>query len=192
VLPSHLNSPGEKEGWIEIMCPDGNHTCFAKWREGTASAKPDNMSGHVREGSLGISQAVAHYLNANDPHSPVRWRLVDGNNVRPGKWLKEEEQSIVLTAIRDADAAKDGATNTSAEPFKLRALYLGLYLKINEAEHEEKSGDIKKTSQTFSEVLGELDAIQQMAPAWEQVLVAHRIEDVQAKLSELNSPKSGV
>ena len=65
--------------------------------------------------------------------------------------------------------------------------YLAAYTAINEAEHEEKSGDYQTSLATFLNVDQQLMAIQQAHPDWETALVDHRLDDCRTKIIELQS-----
>jgi hypothetical protein len=63
--------------------------------------------------------------------------------------------------------------------------YLEVYLKINEAEHFEKSSDIAGALKDFQECYDKLNAIHISNPDWETALVIHRLEDIRAMIIEL-------
>lgn len=67
--------------------------------------------------------------------------------------------------------------------------YLDIYLKINDAEHLEKQGDFKGALDDFKDCYTKLAKIHQIDPNWETALVVHRMQDCQAKITELQ-PKA--
>ena len=49
---------------------------------------------------LDVSPAVAEYLGIdNKDHVTTSWRFVDDEDVRPGPWLKLDEQAVIFTAL---------------------------------------------------------------------------------------------
>jgi hypothetical protein len=95
--------------WIEIKNRYGR-VCYAKWEavgpHGTGdaeyvfgTARPEGKTG------LGISPAVAKYLGVENS-GPCSWRFVDGKDVKPGMWLRYDEQSILLQALNAQAAQK--------------------------------------------------------------------------------------
>jgi hypothetical protein len=189
VLPTNVTLPNNTCGWIEIRCSGKNDTCFARLQNiGAAESQDDDKLSkqNLSKSVMGLSKALANYLRIDDQSSPIQWRFVENNNVRPGLWLKNEEQFIILTAIREKDSAKGGSSNPQTDLAKVRALYLQLYLKISEAEIYLRKADVKKAAEDLTNVLVQLKSIQKMAPSWEQVLVSKRIIDVRAQLLDIN------
>jgi hypothetical protein len=68
--------------------------------------------------------------------------------------------------------------------------YLSAYLKINEAENAEKDNDFAKALKAMEESYTALAKIHATDPDWEIALVVHRMEDLRAKIAELE-PKAG-
>jgi hypothetical protein len=180
VLPLNETPPSGEERWIKIIYSEDNHFCFARWQDA------DIALGHnLPNGGVLLSAGVADYLSIRDQHSQIRWRSVTDDEVPPGMWLKAEEQAVVLTAIRESDAAKRGSTNPSTELQKLRSTYLTMYLELNEGEQDAAHKDTKSEEAAFSKALALLQSLQQMEPTWEQVLVSKRIYDAEQKLAAL-------
>ena len=48
---------------------------------------------------LDVSPAVAEYLGLSDRNRMTSWRFVDDEDVRPGAWLKLDEQAVIYTAL---------------------------------------------------------------------------------------------
>jgi tetratricopeptide (TPR) repeat protein len=71
----------------------------------------------------------------------------------------------------------------------LQQRYLDIYLRINDAEHLEKQGDFKGALDDFKDCYTKLAKIHQTDPNWETALVVHRMQDCQAKITELQ-PKA--
>ncbi len=71
----------------------------------------------------------------------------------------------------------------------LQQRYLDIYLKINDAERLEKQGDFKGALDDFKDCYTKLAKIHQTDPNWETALVVHRMQDCQAKITELQ-PKA--
>src|SRR5450631_575649 len=71
----------------------------------------------------------------------------------------------------------------------LQQRYLDIYLKINDAEHLEKQGDYKGALEDFKDCYTKLAKINKSDPNWETALVVHRMQDCQAKITELQ-PKA--
>jgi len=71
----------------------------------------------------------------------------------------------------------------------LQQRYLDIYLKINDAEHLEKQGDFKGALDDFKDCYTKLAKIHQTDPNWEEALVVHRMQDCQAKITDLQ-PKA--
>ena len=72
-----------------------------------------------------------------------------------------------------------------AEP-TLPERYLDLYVKINQAEQLERRNDYKNALTAFEDCYQQLLTIRSTDPDWEAALVVHRIDDMKAKILELN------
>jgi hypothetical protein len=92
--------------WVEIKNAQGD-TCYAQWEDVGplrydhaeyvfGSERPDT---YTRAG-LDVSPAVAQYLNINERNRYTSWRFVDDEDVRPGQWLKLDEQAVLYTALQ--------------------------------------------------------------------------------------------
>lgn len=178
VLPMNETPPSGEEKWIEIKLLGDGRICYARWQDADIAPEHNLPNDGVR-----LSTEAANYLGIHDQNSPIRWRPVTDDEVPPGMWLKAEEQAVVLTAIRESDAAKSGSTNPPTELQKLRSAYLTMYLELNEGEQDERHQDTKGEESAFSKALSQLQSLQQMAPSWERVLVLKRIKDANDKLS---------
>ena len=62
-------------------------------RSGVRVAAPGSMS----------RLAVGAYLKLPSSNSMVSWRFVDDDDVRPGPWLKLDEQAVIFTALHQAN-----------------------------------------------------------------------------------------
>jgi hypothetical protein len=98
-----------KDRWIEIKNGRGDD-CFAQWEDVGPRATDEAAYVFGNEGpgqdnppGLCISPAVADYLRlTGDATTPVSWRFVDDQNVRPGAWLKLDEQAVIYRALHHA------------------------------------------------------------------------------------------
>ena len=71
--------------------------------------------------------------------------------------------------------------------------YLQIYLAMNEAESNERSGDFENALTRFEDCYCRLRAIHLARPRWEDVMVTSRLEDCRAKILELElTLKEGV
>ncbi len=96
-----------KDRWVEIKNAQGD-VCYAQW-EDVGPLRYDQAGyvfGNERPVGLGdnhagldVSPAVADYLNINDRNRLTSWRFVDDEDVRPGAWLKLDEQAVIYTAL---------------------------------------------------------------------------------------------
>jgi hypothetical protein len=96
-----------KDRWVEIRNAQGD-TCYAQW-EDVGPLRYDNAEyvfGNERPTGLGgdhagldVSPAVAEYLGLSDRNRYMSWRFVDEDEVRPGAWLKLDEQAVIFTAL---------------------------------------------------------------------------------------------
>ena len=112
-----------KDRWVEIKNGKGD-VCYAQWED----VGPLNYSdaeyvfGGERPTGLGdnhagldVSPAVAEYLNITDRNRLTSWRFVDAEDVRPGAWLKLDEQAVLYTALHQF---KNGRAPTSELPIQ--------------------------------------------------------------------------
>jgi hypothetical protein len=134
---------------------------------------------------LGLSKAAADYLGVTGPRASVQWRPVDDGNVAPGRWLQGEERSVLMTAIRESDAAKGGSAPAPTDLAKLRSHYLAMYVSLGEAENNQRKGHIQEAAAGFTNAQKEPQLIQTTAPSWERVLVMSRLVDVRLALTSL-------
>jgi hypothetical protein len=96
-----------KDRWVEIKNAKGD-VCYAQW-EDVGPLRYDHAEyvfGNERPTGLGddhagldVSPAVADYLNLNDHNRTMSWRFVDAEDVRPGAWLKLDEQAVIFKAL---------------------------------------------------------------------------------------------
>ncbi len=63
--------------------------------------------------------------------------------------------------------------------------YLDIYLKLNDSERLERSGDFRGALEGFEDCYNRLHKIHQQNPDWERVLVTSRMDDCRAKIAEL-------
>jgi len=102
-----------KDRWVEIKNQRGDY-CYAQWED----VGPLNYSdaeyvfGGERPNGLGdnhagldVSPAVAQYLGIDGKNRLTSWRFVDDEDVRPGAWLKLDEQAVLFTAMQQLKRA---------------------------------------------------------------------------------------
>ncbi len=97
-----------KDRWVEIKNAKGD-ICYAQW-EDVGPLRYDHAEyvfGPERPIGLGddhagldVSPAVAAYLNISDKNRYTSWRFVDDEDVRPGAWLKYDEQAVLFRALK--------------------------------------------------------------------------------------------
>lgn len=68
----------------------------------------------------------------------------------------------------------------------LQQQYLAVYLKINEAEHQEQRMEYAGAAASFRDIYASLMKIHDADPRWESALVQHRLADCQTKIRELD------
>ncbi len=122
-----------KDRWVEIKNQRGDY-CYAQWED----VGPLNYSdaeyvfGEERPNGLGdnhagldVSPAVAQYLGVDGKNRITSWRFVDDEDVRPGAWLKLDEQAVLYTALHQlknrtpSDLPIQRATEPSDDPSNL-------------------------------------------------------------------------
>jgi hypothetical protein len=96
-----------KDRWVEIKNSRGD-ICYAQW-EDVGPLRYDHAEyvfGNERPTGLGddhagldVSPAVYDYLGLSDRNRYTSWRFVDEADVRPGAWLKLDEQAVIFTAL---------------------------------------------------------------------------------------------
>jgi hypothetical protein len=96
-----------KDRWVEIKNSRGD-VCYAQW-EDVGPLRYDNAQyvfGGERPLGMGddhagldVSPAVYEYLGLSDRNRFTAWRFVDEADVRPGAWLKLDEQAVIFTAL---------------------------------------------------------------------------------------------
>jgi hypothetical protein len=100
-----------KNRWVEIKNKNGD-ICYAQWEDVGPCRKPlqnddaeyvfgDQPPGNVV--GIDVSPAVGDYLGLSDHNNVVSWRFVDDQDVRPGAWLKLDEQAVLYTAMHEAE-----------------------------------------------------------------------------------------
>jgi hypothetical protein len=96
-----------QDRWVEIKNGQGD-VCYAQWEDvGPLNYEDaEYVFGDERPIGLGsdragldVSPAVAEYLNINDRNRTTSWRFVDDVDVRPGAWLKLDEQAVLYQAL---------------------------------------------------------------------------------------------
>lgn len=97
-----------KDRWVMIKNSKGD-ICYAQW-EDVGPGRGDNAEyvfGNEPPDEAGkgisISPAVAEYLGVEGKSGTVSWRFVDDIDVRPGPWLKLEEQAVLFRAMHQED-----------------------------------------------------------------------------------------
>jgi hypothetical protein len=68
---------------------------------------------------LDVSPAVAQYLNIDGRNRLTSWRFVDDADVRPGAWLKLDEQAVLYTALhqlKNSSPSSDLPIQRATEP----------------------------------------------------------------------------
>ena len=92
----------------------------------------------------------------------MRWRVV---------------LSFLAAALLTFAPARAGTT--------LQQEYLDIYLKLNDSERLERSGDFRGALEGFEDCYNRLHKIHVQNPEWERVLVTSRLDDCRAKIAEL-------
>jgi hypothetical protein len=96
-----------QDRWVEIKNGQGD-VCYAQWEDvGPLNYEDaEYVFGDTRPIGLGenhagldVSPAVAEYLNVTDRNRTTSWRFVDDEDVRPGAWLKLDEQAVLYQAL---------------------------------------------------------------------------------------------
>ena len=98
-----------KDRWVQLKNARGD-VCYAQWED--AGPKGDDRASYVFGGDgvgkdepgIGISPAVRDYLSLGEALRLVSWRFVDEADVRPGAWLKLDEQAVMFTAMQGTSA----------------------------------------------------------------------------------------
>jgi hypothetical protein len=98
-----------KDRWVELKNSRGDD-CFAQWEDAWpgGNAQPEYVFGdklpqNPAEPAIDVSPAVAAYLGLADAGPKiVSWRFVDEANVRPGAWMKLDEQAVIYMAMKAA------------------------------------------------------------------------------------------
>jgi Flp pilus assembly protein TadD/cob(I)alamin adenosyltransferase len=78
-----------------------------------------------------------------------------------------------------------GLALAPARAATLQSEYLDIYLKLNDSERLEHTGDFRGALEGFEDCYAKLRHIHMTDPDWEPVLVTSRIEDCRAKIAEL-------
>jgi hypothetical protein len=96
-----------KDRWVEIKNAQGR-TCYAQW-EDVGPLRYDHAEyvfGNERpigvgddHAGLDVSPAVAQYLGIDGKNRITSWRFVDDEDVRPGDWLRLDEQAVIFKAM---------------------------------------------------------------------------------------------
>jgi len=102
----------------------------------------------------------------------MRWRVILSCGIA---------STLALAPVRGATLQQD---------------YLNIYLKLNDSERLERSGDFRGALEGFEDCYNQLHKIHEDNPDWERVLVTSRMEDCRAKIDELEpkvdqSPATG-
>jgi hypothetical protein len=96
-----------KDRWVEIKNGRGD-VCFAQWEDAgpEATDKAEYVFGGGTPGEAGepgidLSPAVFEYLGLGPggQGQTVSWRFVDDAEVRPGAWMKLDEQAVIYMAL---------------------------------------------------------------------------------------------
>jgi hypothetical protein len=116
-----------KDRWVEIKNANGD-VCYAQW-EDVGPLRYDHAEyvfGDERPIGMGdnhagldVSPAVAEYLGIDHKDRPLTsWRFVDDEDVRPGAWLKLDEQAVLYTALHQLKNSNPAALpiQKAAEP----------------------------------------------------------------------------
>jgi len=98
-----------KDRWVWIKTVDGRN-CFAQWEDAGPGADDDveyvfgsGLPKDKHKPALSVSPGVADYLGlSHDNKNPslVSWRFVDNADVRPGAWLKYDEQAVIYAGMK--------------------------------------------------------------------------------------------
>jgi len=116
-----------KDRWVEIKNRQGD-VCYAQW-EDVGPLRYDHAEyvfGDERPIGMGddhagldVSPAVAQYLNIDGRNRLTSWRFVDDADVRPGAWLKLDEQAVLYTALhqlKNSSPSSDLPIQRATEP----------------------------------------------------------------------------
>ena len=97
-----------KDRWVWIKTADGR-SCYAQWEDAGPGADDDaeyvfgsGLPKDKDKPALSVSPGVADYLGlSRDNKNPslVSWRFVDNADVRPGAWLKYDEQAVIYAGM---------------------------------------------------------------------------------------------
>jgi hypothetical protein len=93
-----------KDRWVELKNASGE-VCYAQWEDaGPKTNEADYVFGAAAvptagEPGIQVSPAVGDYLGLGDSNATVSWRFVDEADVRPGAWLKLDEQAVIYLAM---------------------------------------------------------------------------------------------
>jgi len=111
--------------WVEIKNSRGD-LCYAQWEDVGPLTYDDAeyVFGGARPRGLGtdhagldVSPDVYDYLGLNDRNRYTAWRFVDEADVRPGAWLKLDEQAVIFTALEQLkNRPLSAPIQRSAEP----------------------------------------------------------------------------
>jgi hypothetical protein len=94
-----------KDRWV-MMKNERGDICYAQWED--AGPQRDDLPGYVFGNDapvagvpgIDMSPAVDYYLGlADNGPKLVSWRFVDDADVRPGAWLKLDEQAVIYRAM---------------------------------------------------------------------------------------------
>jgi hypothetical protein len=98
-----------KDRWVELKNARGD-VCYAQWEDAGpgADTQPEYVFGDRAPKSpdkpgIDLSPAVAEYLGLTSGGPKlVSWRFVDEADVRPGAWMKLDEQAVIYMAMHEA------------------------------------------------------------------------------------------
>jgi hypothetical protein len=100
-----------KDRWLELKNARGD-VCYAQWEDvgprrndHAAYVFGDEVPGKDEPG-ICVSPAVAEYLQVIGAPALVSWRFVDNADVRPGAWLKMDEQAVLYRALHHLQASR--------------------------------------------------------------------------------------
>jgi len=95
-----------KDRWVELKNGRGD-VCYAQWEDaGPKTDEAEYVFGEAAAPKAGgpgieVSPAVGEYLGSGEQNATLSWRFTDDADVRPGAWMKLDEQAVIYTAMSE-------------------------------------------------------------------------------------------
>ena len=150
--------------WVELKNDKGD-SCFAQWTLPSTSETNEGAYVFGDQPPVGpgitISPAVANYLGLDESSAlTVSWRFVDDANVRPGAWIRADEQALLLQALNQQIPDKTiSPAPANGHIENEQTLYLKAYLLIHDAEQEVAAHQIPEARKDYDRALKNLRAV---------------------------------